>query len=117
MRHPAPVNPGLLRRHRVAIRTHPGRTEGSLGSTTIDWSAASIKGYYWGAFEALQGRELEASMQRWAEARFRFKSHYIAGVAREDRLEYDGRVFDILDAEDPNGHRAEIWLTLRELVS
>lgn len=115
--HPRPVNPGLMRRHKVLIRKHPGRTAGSYGSTNIDWTQGTVKGYYWGALEAMQGRELEASMQRWAEARFKFKMQYVDGVDREDRLEYAGRTFDILDAEDPYGHRRELHLTLRELVS
>ena len=117
MSFPKPVNPGLLRRHKVIIRTKPARTTGSYGATEIDWSSGTILGYFWGSFEALQGRELEASMQRWAEARFRFRSHYITGIDREDRIEYAGRTFDILDAEDPNGHRREIVLILRELVA
>ena len=117
MKFAAPVNPGALGRHKAAIRRHPGRGVTGYGSTSIDWTAAPLLGYFWGSFEALQGRELEASEQRWAEARFRFRSHYIAGVDREDRLEYAGRVFDIVDAEDPNGQRREIHLTLRELVS
>lgn len=117
MKHPQPVNPGFFRRHKVAIKRHPGRTAGSYGSTVIDWTAAPLLGYFWGSFEALAGRELEAAMQRWAEARFRFKMHYRAGIDREDRLEYSGRTFDIVDAEDPNGNRREIWLTLRELVA
>ena len=114
---PKPVNPGLMRRHKIFIRKHPGRTASALGSTVIDWTAGTVKGYYWGALEALQGRELEASMQRWAEARFRFKMQYVDGVEREDRLEYSGRTFDILDAEDPTGHRRELHLLLRELVA
>jgi SPP1 family predicted phage head-tail adaptor len=113
---PAPVNPGNLRRHRAAIRQNPGRGVTVYGSTSIDWTAAPLLGYFWGSLEALQGRELEASEQRWAEARFKFRSHYIANVNREDRLECEGRIFDIVDAEDPTGQRREIHMTLRELV-
>lgn len=57
---------------------------------------------------ALQGRELQAAQQRWAEARYVIKHHYVSGILRTDRFRWtqrDGstKYLDPLDIQDEGG--------------
>lgn len=45
-----------------------------------------------------------------------FKLRYVDGVKPQMRLLCRGKVYDILSAVDPDGHRAELLVTTEELV-
>ena len=103
---------------RVTIQHKTVTTQDTYGQDTVSWTA-STDGPYWALVEAMQGRELESVMQKWAEARFRVTIRFQSGVTinREDRLLWGSRTLDILDAEDPTQSRTWTVMVCRELVS
>jgi SPP1 family predicted phage head-tail adaptor len=105
-------------RQRITIVHAPDDVEGSMGYATGDWDSASTSGPFWAEVRAMQGRELEASQQTWAEARFKVRMRYQPGVTinRKDRITWGSRTLDILDAEDPDGRKREFVMVCKEYV-
>ncbi len=96
----APLNPGALR-HLLTIRQKPSGAENTFGENTGEYATFAT---VYGSIRPLQGRELQAAQQRWADARFRIETQYLAGVTTAmDILDDEDRVLDILDVEDPEG--------------
>lgn len=59
-------------------------------------------GTFWCNVEALQGRELETAMQKWAEAKYRITMRRQPGITftRKMTATWNGRAMDILDVVD-----------------
>lgn len=57
--------------------------------------------------DALQGRELQAAMQRWAEARYKITMRHQPGVTFTREMQAwwgsPARIMDILDVQDVQG--------------
>ena len=96
----------------------------TIGKRTItgqDAYGASIVTYpvdvFWADITAMQGRELDAAMQRWAEARFKVRIHFNSyGIDRADRIFWGTRTLDILDIEDPYGDQRWLIMYCKEFV-
>lgn len=105
-------NPGLMRDKLVVQRATA--TQNSHGEDVQTWAAVFT---IWGNVRAMQGRELEAAGQRWAEARFKVETWYPpTPIRRSDRILWGTRTLDVLDAEDPAGVRRSIVIYAREVV-
>ena len=92
-------------------------SQDTFGQDVVSWTA-DTDGPFWAMIDALQGRQLEAAQQTWAEARLRVTIRYQPGVTieRADRLLWGSRVLDILDAEDPSQRKRKVVMICRELV-
>jgi SPP1 family predicted phage head-tail adaptor len=93
-------------RHRLTILT-PSETGGDAVVT------APVVATVWGSLEALGGTEGEALV---AQAAYRVRLRYRAGVTPKMRLGLDGRRFEILSVQDPDGRRRELVLMVQEVV-
>jgi len=101
-------------RHRIVVGKRTITGQGSYGNDTITYPTL---GTFWAHIEAMQGRELDAAMQRWAEARFKVRMHYNTyGIDRADRIYWGSRVLDILDIEDPFGDSRWLVAVCKEFV-
>jgi len=106
------LNPGRLR-HRLTLQRCI-KTQDGYGQDVLAWTDTTT---FWAQVRAMQGRELETARQTWAEARFKIRMwHPNQEIRREDRLVWDERTLDILDAEDPDGTGREMLIIARELV-
>lgn len=102
----------LLARSRITIQ-RASVTQNDYGEDVPTWAAL---GSYWANIRALQGRELEAAQQTWAEARFRIDMRYQRGsdFRRKDRIVWGSRTLDVLDVEDPDQRQRRLILTCKE---
>lgn len=106
---------GFLTRSRITIQRSTA-TQNTYGEDVPSWDAL---GSYWANIRALQGRELEAVQQTWAEARFRIDMRFQRGTTfqRKDRVIWGSRTLDILDVEDPDQRQRRLFLTCKEYAS
>lgn len=105
-------------RSRVTVQHRLVTSQDSRGQDVYSWTTIT-DGPFWAMIEALQGRQLEAAQQTWAEARFRVTIRYQPGVSinREDRLLWGSRILDILDVEDPDQRTRQIVMVCKEIVA
>lgn len=101
-------------RHKIIVQRKTITGQDSRGQDECTWTTI---GTYWAAVKALQGSELVAAQQRWAEAKFTVTIHYTGIIQRADRIVWGARQLDILDAEDPSGDSRILQMTCREFVS
>ena len=76
-------------------------------------------GHAWVKITALQGNELEAAHQIWAEARFRIEMEHPLKdytLQRRDYFKWGSRQLDIVDVEDPDQSRRTVVIHARELT-
>lgn len=108
-----PLEPGNLR-HAITVQRCT-KTQDEMGQDVSTWATlVSLSAQV----RAMQGRELEAYQQTWAEARFKIRSWKPSvDIRREDRITWGARTLDILDAEDPDGTGREIVILAREAVA
>lgn len=101
-------------RHRIVVGKRTITGQDSYGNDTITYPTL---GTFYALVEAIQGRELDAAMQRWAEARFKVRLHYNTyGIDRADRISWGTRTLDILDIEDPFGDQRWLVAVCKEFV-
>jgi head-tail adaptor len=95
-------NPGLAR-HRLVIK-RPVKTKDDFGADVV---TLALYATVYAQIVTLQGREMEAAQQRWAEAKYRIRMQYTPGIEREFTIERPlaaGTVqMDILDVRDAAG--------------
>jgi len=107
------LDPGLYNQQIVIRRKNVTLTAGEevIGTPTS-------LGTFWARVEALQGRELTAAQQRWAEAKYRITMPYHASltVQRIDEIVRNTDLLDILDVVDPTGLREQLVFICRDLV-
>ena len=103
---------GLLARARITI-SRATVTQNTFGEDVRTWSPIAS---CWANIRALQGRELQALQQTWAEARFRIDMRYQRGATfkRSDRITWGERTLDILDVEDPDQRQRRLFITAKE---
>lgn len=102
-------------RHRITIKQKTVSARTSYGEDTYTWTTV---GSYWADVLAMQGREMEAVQQTWAEARFKVRMRNNGDtIKREYQITWGSRTFDILDVEDPDGHNKELVLYVKEFVA
>lgn len=111
------LNPGVLR-HQITWQSKTITGQNSAGEDIVSWvDVITVKCQV----KSLQGREVEATRQRWAEAQFHVKQHYVPGMERIDRGYWlvDGAVqyLDILDIQDPVGTGRFQVIMAKEWVS
>ena len=99
------LNPGTLR-HQI---TWQGRTVSGQDSFGTDVSTPRDLLTCKAEVLGMQGRELIAAQQIWADARYKIRQHYYSGLKPDMRIAWwiDGetRVLDVLDIQDPTGLR------------
>jgi SPP1 family predicted phage head-tail adaptor len=98
-----PLNPGILR-HQIVWQRKKVTDRSSMGEAQFEWVDVLICK---AQVKPLQGREIEAAQQRWAEARYRITQHYVAGLNQAERgvwsIDGETRYLDILDIQDRGG--------------
>lgn len=106
-----PLDPGSMRDLLQIER--PVKTRNSFGEDVVTWTLVAT---VWANVRAMSGAEMERVQQRWALARFKVRTWYMAGIEREYRILWGTRVLDILDAEDPGGLQRELVMTCQEFA-
>ncbi len=97
------LNPGILR-HQITWQRKTVTGQNSSGEDVYSWTdVITVRAQV----RALTGRELQAAQQRWAEAQYMIRQHYVKGLERVERGSWfiDGQVryLDILDVQDIPG--------------
>jgi len=101
-------------RHKIVVGKRTIGGQDAFGNDTIVFP---VFGTFWAEVTAMQGRELDAAMQRWAEARFKIRMHYNTyGIERADRIYWGTRTLDILDIEDQQGDQRWLIAYCKEFV-
>lgn len=105
------VNPGLFR-HQITWQRKNVTGQNSFGEDIYEWvQFAQVKCQV----KEIQGREVQAQGQRWAEARYEIVQHYIYGLAEKMRGSWyvDGvvRYLDIIAVSDSvqTGHFQTVY--------
>jgi SPP1 family predicted phage head-tail adaptor len=107
------LNPGNLR-HAITIQ-RASKTQNTYGEDVVTWPALLTAH---AQIRAMQGRELEAYQQQWAEARWKIRMWLPdVTIMREDQIIWGTRTLDILDAEDPDGTGRTLEIVAREVVA
>lgn len=110
------VNPGVLR-HQITWQRKTVTGQDSFGADVVTWPdlvtcRAQVK--------ELQGRELTAVQQRWAEAKYEILQHRHAGLKESDRISWyiDGevRTLDVLGIQDPPGTARYLLIVAKDHV-
>jgi head-tail adaptor len=108
------LNPGLLR-HQIRWERKVVAGQDGFGQDDFTWTLVVLVK---AQLVALQGRELETAQQRWAEARYRIRQHYVPGMDRAERgvVKIDGeeRYLDIVDVQDLTGTGREQVIIAKE---
>ena len=99
-------------RNKVVIQ-QVTETQGTDGYPSQSWS---IFATVWAAIEPLQGRELNAVQQIYAEVTGKIRTRYLAGVTPKMRALFGSRVFDILGAINVEERNRELIIYTKEVV-
>lgn len=107
------MNPGRFRNRLRIMR--PIKSKDDIGGDSPTWVLfAVVKAQQL----AGQGREFEAIMQRFADAKYMFWTHYVSGVEREFQIQWltEQRTLtlDILDVRVPAGVRNCLQIIARD---
>lgn len=87
-------------------------TMNSAGDEIIDYNtiiAADVRA----AKKVMRGRELEASGRQASEQWTEFRIRYQAGFDVTQRLDHDGREYDVESIDDPTGNRIVLVIQAR----
>ena len=105
------VNPGLFR-HQITWERKNVAGQNSFGEDIYEWvQFAQVKCQV----KEIQGREIQAEGQRWAEAHYEIVQHYVYGLAEKMRGSWyvDGvvRYLDIMAVSDSvqTGHFQTVY--------
>lgn len=113
----APLNPGVLR-HQVRWERKVAGVPDGFGHSTPAWELVVLASVQ---IVSLQGREIAAMQQRWAEANWKIRQHYVAGMSRAQRgvVKIDGveRILEVLDVQDPTGMGREQIIIAKEMAA
>jgi SPP1 family predicted phage head-tail adaptor len=99
-------------RQQIVIET-PTTTRDTAGGAILSWATfatvrASKKNQY--------SREFYAAQKNNAEITDLFVIRFRTGLNDRMRVSYNGKIYDILGANDPDGRRREIYLLCREVT-
>lgn len=99
-------------RHRITIE-QPAETQNAHGEPVVTWSALAT---CWASVEPLSGRELLMAQQVNAEITHRARLRYVAGVMAKQRVQHQGRYFDINAVRNIDERKVELELLCQEAV-
>ncbi len=106
----ARLNPGLLR-HRITIQEKVVSGQDSHGQDIYTYRDVLT---CYARKTALTGRELEAAMQRWSDARLKYEILYDSSITSTAMVVNDGGTrYDILDVQDTHGLQDRLVLTCK----
>lgn len=89
-------------------------TQDATGQEILSWATfATVRA----SVEPLNGKESFTAEQEQAKATTRFRVRYIEGVTPKMRVNYDGRLFNIVSVLDPHDRRRELHILGVEDVS
>ena len=95
-------------------------TVASISATGADVAGTpTLLRTVWAAVEYLAGRELEAAMQRWAEARYKITIRRQPGITLvlTDYISWNGQTLDMVEIRG-QGLRVDEWvITARDHVN
>lgn len=69
-------------------------TEDELGQKEVVWAQYKSA---WAMIKTVKGSEYVAAASDQAEVTYRFIIHYIPGISRNMRIDFNGRIFDIIE--------------------
>lgn len=84
-----------------------------MGEQVRSWTLVAER---WACMEPIYGREFFAMQQRGANVTTRFTMRWVAGLAVEQRIVCDNRVFDVKYVRNVEGRKAEVEVLADELV-
>lgn len=105
------MNAGLLNR-RITIQTKTSAPDSS-GQMIDSWS--NLFGM-WTQVLTSGGKEFYAAQKLRSDVTAVFKVRYTRGISVQQRINYEGRIFEILSANDPDGMRRELHISAKEVV-
>ena len=93
-------------RNRIQLQQQT-KTRNSMGGEIKTWvDVATV----WTEKLHQSSREFFSVQKVTAEITDLFKIRYRQNIDTKMRLVFDGKIYDILGANDPNGRRRELWL-------
>ena len=102
------------RRQFITIKEKLVTSPDSYGQDHFTWVTHATA---WADIRSLQGREMDAVKQIWAEAQFKFYIEpFISGIERNMVISWGTRTLNILDCEDPTGQHKALKGYASELV-
>ena len=100
-------------RHRVTL-LRPEISRDALGTPQTTWIDA---GAVWAGVEPLRGREFHAARQEYSDVAVRVVIRYRAGIGADWRVDYDGRVLELVAPPiNPDERNRELQLMCRILA-
>lgn len=100
-------------RHRVTIQAETATTDAGGGYASAWADVATV----WARLEAMEGRELVLGGVIRGDASHRVTMRYRAGVTPDNRIVYDGRVFDVVSVANLEERDEALRIMCREVVS
>ena len=101
-------------RNSVTVTRKGAATQNAFGEDVFTYDDLVTQ---WAEIRAMDGRELEAAQQTFAEARFKIVMRDEGtDFRRADRITWGTRTLEILDVEDPDTRNREFHLVCREYV-
>lgn len=97
---------------RITIET-PTVTRDTYGSEILTWSTLAT---VWASKQHKTSREFYVAQKINSEVTDLFIIRYRAGITTKMRVNYDGRYYDILGADDPDGRRVGIQLLCKAVA-
>lgn len=88
-------------------------TADSTGQMIESWADL---GTIWTAVIMSGGKEFYAAQKLRADVTAVFKVRFTRAITPVNRIIYDGRTFEILSANDPDGMRRELHISAKEVV-
>ncbi|MCS0789521.1 phage head closure protein [Cytobacillus firmus] len=86
------LNSGLFR-NRISFLQSTS-TEDELGQKETVWAQYKSA---WAMIKTVKGSEYVAASSDQAEVTYRFVIHYTPGISRNMRIDFNGRIFDIIE--------------------
>ncbi|USK46345.1 phage head closure protein [Cytobacillus oceanisediminis] len=86
------LNSGLFRNRITFLQSTS--TEDELGQKEIVWAHYTNA---WAMIKTVKGSEYVAAASDQAELTYRFIIHYIPGISKNMRIDFNGRIFDIIE--------------------
>lgn len=115
------TNPGRYR-HRIHIQQPVDQQNATTGVITRTWSTVYLDSDT--PLDALAaevltgpGRELHAAGTKLAETTARIRFRWFEGLDPTMRIQWGGKVFDILSIETDSTGRREYWLNCKDGIS
>jgi SPP1 family predicted phage head-tail adaptor len=105
------MNAGELRQ-RITLE-RPTITRDTSGAEIQTWGTFAT---VWASKKHKTSREFYAAQKVNAEITDLFTIRYRAGVTTRMRVSFDGKDYDILGADDPDGRRRELQVLCREVI-